>query len=262
MPSEKVRLLADDEPEPFEVVEGGRSPYVLTCDHAGRRVPRALGSLGLGEQDLSRHIAWDLGAAALARRLASALGGWLILQSYSRLVIDCNRPLTSPDSIAKKSEDTLIPGNLDVSAEQAALRASEVFEPYHARIRSELDRRRAEGLVSVLLFVHSFTPTYRGVDREWHAGVLHHRDARLALPVLDALRREPALVVGDNQPYAASALTDYGLIEHGERRGLPYVELEVRQDLLATNEGLDAWAERLARVLLLTPPELLGSAGP
>lgn len=257
-----MRLLAHDEPGPFEVVEVGRSPYLVVCDHAGRRVPRALGSLGLTEQDLERHIAWDLGAAALARRLASALDGWLILQNYSRLVIDCNRPLTSPDSIATKSEDTPIPGNRDVSAEEAALRASTFFEPYHARIRGELDRRAAEGLSSVLIFMHSFTPTFRGVDREWHAGVLHHRDVRLARPVLDALRREPGLRVGDNQPYAASALTDYGLVEHGEARGLLYVELEVRQDLLATNEGVDAWAERFARVLSLTRPALLGSAGP
>jgi len=249
-------LLAEDEPGPYEVVEGGRSPYLVVCDHAGRRVPRALGALGLTEQDLERHIAWDLGAAALSRRVASALDGWLILQNYSRLVIDCNRPLTSPDSIARRSEDTLIPGNRDVSAEEAALRASTIFTPYHQRIRTELDRRTAEGLSSVLIFMHSFTPTYRGVDRAWHAGVLHHRDARLALPVLAALRQEPALVVGDNQPYAASALTDYGLIEHGEARGLLHVELEVRQDLLATNEGLDAWAERLARVLTLTRPRL------
>jgi predicted N-formylglutamate amidohydrolase len=245
-----VTLLADDEPPPFEVVEGGAlSPYVLTCDHASRALPRALGSLGLAESDLERHIAWDIGAAALARRLREALDGWLALQNYSRLVIDSNRPLTSPDSIARRSEDTVIPGNQGVSREQAELRARSIFEPYHARIRRELDRRTSNGRATVLVFLHSFTPTFRGVARPWHAGVLYHRDDRLALPFLDGLRREPGLVVGDNEPYAASAATDYGLIEHGEGRGLPYVELEVRQDLLAEPSGVEVWAERLSRIL-------------
>jgi predicted N-formylglutamate amidohydrolase len=252
VPSDAVSLglLADDEPPPFEVVNGGpRSPYVIVCDHASRKLPRALGSLGLPARDLGRHIAWDIGAAALARRLREALDGWLILQNYSRLVIDCNRPLTSPDSIVGRSEDTVIPGNQGLSREQAALRVRGIFEPYHARIRRELDERTSRGQASVLLFVHSFTPTFRGVARAWHAGVLYHRDTRLAHPLLSALRREPDLVIGDNEPYAASALTDYGLIEHGERRGLPHVELEVRQDLLGDENGVNAWSERLARLL-------------
>jgi predicted N-formylglutamate amidohydrolase len=247
---ESSELLAADEPPPFEVVEGGvRSPYVIVCDHASRALPRALGTLGLSARELERHIAWDIGAAALARRLRKALDGWLILQNYSRLVIDCNRPLTSPDSIVSRSEDTVVPGNQGVPREQAALRVQGVFEPYHARIRRELDERASRGQASVLLFVHSFTPTFRGVARAWHAGILYHRDTRLALPLLAALRREPELVVGDNEPYAASALTDYGVIEHGERRGLPHVELEVRQDLLGDASGVDAWSERLARLL-------------
>ena len=243
-------LLAGDEPQPFEVVEGGaQSPWVLVCDHASRTLPRGLGSLGLSARDLERHIAWDIGAAALARRLRQALDGWLILQNYSRLVIDCSRPLTSPDSIAERSEDTVIPGNQGASREQAALRVEGIFEPYHARIRRELDERTSRGQASVLVFVHSFTPTFRGVARAWHAGVLYHRDTRLALPLLAALRREPDLVIGDNEPYAASALTDYGIIEHGERRGLRCVELEIRQDLLGDENGVNAWSERLARLL-------------
>ena len=245
-----MTFLADDEPSPFEVVgEGARSPYVLVCDHAGRALPRAVGSLGLAARELERHIAWDIGAAALSRELREALDGFLILQTYSRLVIDCNRPLSSPDSIAKRSEDTLIPGNHELSREQAELRARSIFEPYHARIRRELDDRASSGRASLLIFVHSFTPTFRGVARPWHAGVLYHRDTRLARPLLDALRREPGLVVGDNEPYAASVLTDYGMIEHAERRGLPYVELEVRQDLLGDSSGIRTWADRLARLL-------------
>ena len=249
MPAELV-LLAPDEPPPFEVVEGSAgSPYVLLCDHASRRVPRALAELGLPERELSRHIAWDIGAAELARRLARELGGWLILQSYSRLVIDCNRPPGHADSIARRSEDTVIFGNLELSAEQVRAREAGIFEPYHARIQQELDARAERREPSTLLFVHSFTPSYRGVSRAWHCGVLYHRDTRLALPLLDALRREPGLVVGDNEPYAASPLTDYGVIEHGEKRGLAHVELEVRQDLLLEASSQEAWAVRLARLV-------------
>jgi predicted N-formylglutamate amidohydrolase len=203
----------------------------------------------LPERELERHIAWDIGASGLARQLSKLLDAWLILQNYSRLVIDCNRPLTSPDSIATRSEDTEIPGNIGVSSAQASQRARHVFEPYHARIRAELDRRVALRNPPTLIFVHTFTPIFRGVARRWHAGVLHHRDTRIAAPLLAALRREPSLVIGDNEPYAADPRTDYGLVEHGERRGLLHVELEVRQDLVADEIGQREWAERLARLL-------------
>ncbi|MES1187138.1 MAG: N-formylglutamate amidohydrolase [Myxococcales bacterium] len=247
-------LLGEYDPAPFRVLQGSAaSPYIIVCDHAGRSVPRALGSLGLSEADLGRHIAWDLGAAALARRLGTELGAWVILQEYSRLVIDCNRPLDSPDSIVQHSEDTVVPGNLAISPEQAEARAHCIFGPYHARISRELTERATRGQASILIFLHTFTPTFRGVARPWHAGVLRHKDGRVATPLLRALRAEPDLVVGDNEPYAASEQTDYGLIEHGERRGLPHVELEVRQDLLADAQGQEAWALRLARLLREAP---------
>jgi predicted N-formylglutamate amidohydrolase len=246
-------LLGELDPAPFRVLQGSASsPFIIICDHAGRSVPRALGSLGLTGADLERHIAWDLGAAALARRLGAELGAWVILQEYSRLVIDCNRPLDSPDSIVPKSEDTVVPGNLGLSSSQAEARAQCIFGPYHARISRELSERAGRGQASILVFLHTFTPVFRGVARRWHAGVLHHQDTRLATPMLRALRAEPELIVGDNEPYAASARTDYGLVEHGERRGLLHVELEVRQDLLADAAGQAAWAERLARILLTT----------
>jgi predicted N-formylglutamate amidohydrolase len=222
---------------------------VIQCDHASNRIPRALGRLGLPESELERHIAWDIGAGAVARELARILDAWLILQNYSRLVIDCNRPLEHADSIAPRSEDTLIPGNRDVRPEHANARAASIFAPYHARIARELDERVANGTPAILVFMHSFTPTFRGVRRPWEAGVLFHRDRRLAAPLLEALRREPGLTIGENQPYAASALTDYGLVEHAERRGLLHVELEIRQDLIERASDQLEWADRLARVL-------------
>jgi predicted N-formylglutamate amidohydrolase len=243
-------LLAEDEPATFEVVRAtAASPYLIACDHAGRRLPRALGSLGLSEAALESHIAWDIGAAAVARRLAFALDAFLILQTYSRLVIDCNRPLGAATSIVESSEYTAIPGNENVSPTDAELRARAVFHPYHDRIRAEFDRRSARGQSTVYVAMHSFTPRFKGVDRPWDVGVLYNRDARLGRRVLELLRVEKNLVVGDNEPYSVSDLTDYGIVEHGERRGIPHVEIEIRQDLIADELGQIAWANRLEKVL-------------
>jgi predicted N-formylglutamate amidohydrolase len=243
-------LLDHDEPCAFEVFqEGARSPFVIVCDHAGRRLPRALGSLGLSDDELRTHIAWDIGAAGVARRLAAMLDAWLIVQTYSRLVIDCNRPLSSPDSIAPRSGGVLIPGNQTLSRAEAEARVRSVFRPYHERIRTELDRRERERQPSILLSMHTFTPSLMGSVRPWHVGVLHHRDARVADVLLELLRADPELVVGDNEPYAASDLTDFSIVEHAERRSLPYVELELRQDLVVDDSGQAIWAERLAHLL-------------
>ena len=225
------------------------SPFFLTCAHAGRLIPRALESLGLSPEQLTRHIAWDIGAAGVARRLGTLLGATTVCQRYSRLVIDCNRPLDAVDSIVLESERIPIPGNHGLQPGAAAARADEIFHPYHGEIRRALDARQTTGRPTVLVTVHSFTPSFLGVTRPWHAGVLHNRDARLAIPMLQALRAEEGLVVGDNQPYAAGELTDYSIVQHGERRGLPYVELEIRQDLIADERGQEAWAARLARLL-------------
>jgi predicted N-formylglutamate amidohydrolase len=243
-------LLEEDEPPPFEVAgHDGRSPFVVTCDHAGRRLPRSLGTLGLSESELAMHIAWDIGARGVALRLATALDAFVACQRYSRLAIDCNRPLGAVDSIATMSERTLIPGNQGVSAPEVAARAREIFHPYHEQIRGELDRRAATGRAAILVAVHSFTPVFLDVPRPWHAGVLFNRDARLATPLLRLLRAEPELVVGCNEPYAADDLCDFSVVHHGEQRGLVHVELEIRQDLIADEAGQLVWAARLARLL-------------
>jgi predicted N-formylglutamate amidohydrolase len=243
-------LLAPDEPAPFEVLEDrAGSPFLITCDHAGKRLPRALGNLGLPASELERHIAWDLGAAGLARELGRALGAFTVLQTYSRLVIDCNRRPGVPSSIAELSEDTIIFGNQALAPGEAERRARDIFEPYHQCIVQELARRSRAGQPTVLIAMHSFTPSYRGVSRPWHVGVLYNRDTRLAHALLELLRRDPALVVGDNEPYAVSDLSDYGVVEYGERPGNPHVELEIRQDLLSDAGAQAAWAERLAELL-------------
>ena len=248
--AESAALLAPDEPATFTVTHAeGRSPFFLTCDHAGKRLPHRLGRLGLPEAELERHIAWDIGAAGLSRLLADRLDAFLILQTYSRLVIDCNRAPGVPTSIVALSEHTEIPGNQGLGPAEAAVRVREIFEPYHGRIVAELDRREAAGRPTVLLAMHSFTPVFKGVARPWHVGVLYNRDPAFGRIMGELLRAEGDLVVGDNEPYAISDETDYTIPVHGEKRGLPHVEFEIRQDLIAEQDGQLAWAERLARLL-------------
>lgn len=245
-----VLLLTSDEALPVEVQgRDGPSSFFIVCDHAGRLVPRSLQALGLSDEQLATHVAWDIGAAVVARRLGAILDAPTFLQRYSRLVIDCNRPLGAADSIVARSETTDIPGNRDVGPAAAEQRAQAIFVPYHEEIRRALDRRREAGCPTVLVSLHSFTPVFLGGGRPWHIGVLYNRDPRLATPLLQALRDEGDLVVGDNEPYRAGDLTDYTIVHHGEGRGLLHVELEIRQDLIASAQGQEAWASRLARLL-------------
>jgi predicted N-formylglutamate amidohydrolase len=225
------------------------SPFLLACEHAGARIPRRLGDLGLPASDLTRHIAWDIGAGAVSCLLGEALGATTTLQTYSRLVIDCNRSPEVASSIVEVSEDTPIPGNIGLGAAERQARLGEIFTPYHDRLAALLDARAGDGRPTLLIAMHSFTPVYRGEQRRWHAGVLYNRDHRLARPLLDLLRAEGDLIVGDNEPYSVADLTDYTVPVHGERRGLPHVELEIRQDLIADTAGQRAWAMRLARLL-------------
>jgi len=243
-------LLDPGEPPAYRIFrEQGRSAYFLTCDHAGNRLPRSLGTLGLSPPELERHIAWDIGAADLARRLADALDAFLIVQTYSRLAIDCNRPPNTPSSIAPISELTPIPGNQNLGAAEVEARRREIFQPYHDRISAELDARKVLKRLTILVAVHSFTPVYKDESRPWQVGVLYNRDARLARILLELFRGESRLIVGDNQPYSVSDETDYAIPIHGERRSIPHVELEIRQDLLADESGLTAWAQRVTHAL-------------
>ena len=245
-------LLSPDEPSPVLVDHpGGSSDLLLTCDHAGRRMPRRLGQLGLPDAELERHIAYDIGARAVAERIADRLDATLIRQVYSRLVIDCNRDPSVPTSIPEVSEVTPVPGNVGLSTAQRAARRREIFEPYHQAIAAALDARAARGQATAIVSVHSFTPVFKGEARPWHAAVLYNRDARLSVILKGLLEAEAGLVIGDNEPYFVSDLTDYTIPVHAERRGLPYLELEIRQDLIATEAGQAEWAERFIRLLPL-----------
>jgi predicted N-formylglutamate amidohydrolase len=243
-------LLAADEPAPFmQTRRDGTSSFVIVVDHASARIPRQLGTLGLSASELQRHIAWDIGALAVATQVAAALDAPLVAQNYSRLVIDCNRDPTVAASIPTVSETTHIPGNAHLSDEQRLDRRRTIFDPYHACIGALLDERAAAGRPTILVAQHSMTPVFKGIGREMHAAVLYNRDRRFAGLVLEGLRRESGLSVADNQPYFVSDATDYTIPYHGEARGLPHVEIEIRQDLLLESGGQTEWATRLTRVL-------------
>lgn len=249
-------LLAPDEPSAVLVEnEHGRSPFVIVCDHASRRLPRSLGHLGLSEEELSTHIAWDIGAAQVARLIAKELDAVLFLQQYSRLVIDCNRPLGAPDSIPELTGGVVVPGNQTLGIEAVQNRVQSIFKPYHDCIAAHLKHRRPTR-PHILLSMHSFTPELYGVRRPFHAGVLYNVDRRFALPVLDMLRADATLVVGENEPYAADEKTDYSIIAHAEKNGHPYVEMEVRQDLITDRAGQQAWAERLVPIMRAAQSQL------
>ena len=241
-------LKPEDVPPVREFNAGGRSPFLLTCDHYGRLIPPVLGNLGLPESELVRHIAWDIGIAGVAEVLSKHLNAHLIVQRYSRLVIDCNRPPDAASSIPRISEATTISGNEGISREAAAMRRAQIFDPYHRRIDAIIDQRGGAGLQTVLVSLHSFTPVYAGIARPWHIGTLYHRDTHLPPQLLKLLRAEPDLVVGDNEPYAVSDETDYTIPVHGEKRNLPHVGIEIRQNEIADEAGQKLWAERMSRI--------------
>jgi predicted N-formylglutamate amidohydrolase len=243
-------LLAPDEPPPFTIESRtGRWPALLVCDHASNRIPRALARLGVPESVLQQHIAWDIGAAELVRALGARLALPAVLAGYSRLVIDCNRHLDDASSIVAESDAVPVPGNRALTPAQREARARAIFWPYHRAVDQVLGEIQSGRGVPALIAVHSFTPKMHGSFRPWHCGILWDRDPRLAVPLMDALRREPDLVVGDNQPYSGRHPADYTVDVHAENRGWPHVCIEIRQDLIASTKGVAEWTERLERAL-------------
>lgn len=245
-----MSLLAPDE-APAVTVEraAAASPFLLTCDHASNRIPRALGDLGVAAADRDRHVAWDIGALAVARGLSASLDATLVASGYSRLVIDLNRPPHRADRFPVRSEDVAVPGNVDLDADAKHAREAALFAPYHDTLTAILDARAAHGQPTLLVAIHSFTPVYSGVARPWEIALLSNRDRRVADCLMQALRREHVLNVGDNIPYRLTDDGDYGVPVHGEQRGLPHVLIELRQDTVASACGQRLWVERLTPLL-------------
>lgn len=248
--AQHISFLGPHDPAPV-LVYGGRnpnSPLLLVSDHAGQAIPAAYDGLGVTPDERARHIGWDIGIDGVGRKLADLTGALLIEQVYSRLVIDCNRAPGHPTAIVTVSDGTMVPANANLSKEEAAARTRAIFEPYHRRIGEELDRRGKAGQEIFLIALHSFTPEMEGFRRPWQCGVLHNQDPRFAHIVLELLRAD-GLTAGDNEPYELTDTSDYTIPVHGERRRIPHLEIEIRQDLIEHEAGQAEWAERLARIL-------------
>ncbi len=236
-------------PDAYEIIGPDRpGPWLVACDHASNRIPGSVngGTLGLGEAEMQRHIAWDVGAAGVSRGLAQRLGAAAILGRFSRLVVDPNRGEDDPTIIMQVYDGTIIPGNRGLSPEDRLTRLNEWYRPYHAAY-AELAARRRD---TIVVAIHSFTPRLNArAPRPWHVGILFDpRDERLSRPFIDRLHAEGDIVVGENEPYAGHLPGD-AVDRHGLIPGRPNVLIELRHDLIETPEAQDAWAVRLAPLL-------------
>jgi predicted N-formylglutamate amidohydrolase len=227
----------------------GESRFVIAVDHASALIPRRLGDLGLPPSELERHVAWDIGALDVARWISAELNAPLVAQNYSRLVIDCNRYPETETSIPRMAEYHEVPGNMGLSEAEVLARRVEIFDPYHAALRTLLDERQMANRQTVLLALHTMTDVFKGVPREMHAAVIYGLDRRFAGVMLDALRQNRELSIAENKPYSVVHGIIYTMPVHGEARGLPHVEVEIRQDLVRERAGQIDWAQRLCRAL-------------
>ncbi len=242
--TQPTRLLRAGDPAPLEIYnENGASDFFLICEHAGRRIPEALGTLGLSEQDRRRHFAWDIGARDIAVALSDLLDAPLYMQRYSRLVCDCNRKPEVASFIPENGEEVAVPGNKNVSLEERRAREDEIFWPFHKAVAGALDARKSAGRKTLLVTVHSFTPVFFGEKRPWEIGVLFNRDNVFSPAIAKWFQENTELCVGVNEPYAVGDETDYAIPMHGEKRGLPCVEFEFRNDLIPDRSAAQNWAK-------------------
>ncbi len=245
-----VGALLKGEEDPVVLVNArGDSPFVLACEHAGRRIPKTLDSLGLSQPDLTRHIAWDIGAEQVARRMSTLLRAPLVMQRYSRLVYDCNRPPDAPDAMPTVSELTTSPGNQKPSPAARLSRIESIYRPFHAALAALLDSRAAKGISSILVTIHSFTPVYKGMRRALDLGILHNHDRRFADALLAILGRINTLIVKRNQPYGPRDGVCHTLDLHAGVRGLRHAMIEIRNDLIDHDAGVRELSDKLAKVL-------------
>jgi len=224
-------------------------PVLIVCDHASRSIPANLNNLGLSEAQLLTHIAWDIGAGDVARKLGSMLGVPVVLASNSRLVVDCNRTLDDPTAFPVISDGVPVPGNVALTAADREARANAFYWPYHHAIRDQLGALEKHAPAPAIVAIHSFTPELAGIQRPWHVGALWDKDSRIAAPFMRALRERPHIMVGDNEPYSGKHPADFTLDHHAEAEGLPHLGIEIRQELIAIDSGAQYWANVLYEVL-------------
>jgi predicted N-formylglutamate amidohydrolase len=242
------------EPNPRVLRPEGKSQFVILCDHASRHIPAELDDLGLPDSELTRHIAWDIGAAGVAEALSEIFDAPAVLSAVSRLVIDCNRHLDAADLIPERSDGTMIPGNLNIPASARTLRIERWFHPYHAAVESILAERAACGAASIALSIHSMTDNLAGSRRPWQIAFSSHEDRSLVQPIINILRQSSDIEVGDNQPYSMEPAIDYSIPFHALRRNLRYLQVEFRQDQVQDSWAQARWAKRFAKALAATHP--------
>ena len=237
-------LLGPDDPPAYEILNPrGKAPVVFLCDHASNRIPLALDNLGLSEAQLQGHIAWDIGAAEVTRRLSAHFDAPAVLAGFSRLVIDCNRQLDDAESILEVSDGHPIPGNQNLTEAERALRTEACFWPYHQAAAAVIEGVETRGVTPPIIMMHSFTPAMGHAPRPWHIGILWDRDDRISSPLMHYLHTRGDLVVGDNEPYTAASPHGYSLPVHAAGHGRPNVQIELRQDLVGDEAGLARWTE-------------------
>jgi len=248
LPEANSRIAAV-EAESFAVVPGrADAGLILLCDHAGNTLPAEYGSLGLHESQFRRHIAYDIGAAAVTRAIAAALDVPAVLTRYSRLLIDPNRGADDPTLIMRLSDGAVIPGNRHLDAAERERRTARYYRPYHDAIEHVIEQCIGAGGLPSIVSIHSFTESWKGVPRPWHVGILWDRDSRLSAPMLDYFHADGGLIVGDNEPYKGSLEGDC-LWQHATSRGLPNALIEIRQDLIHEPQGQQQWAERIIALI-------------
>jgi predicted N-formylglutamate amidohydrolase len=259
-PPGEYPLIGPDEPPPVSILnEQGRAKVLLVGDHVSNLIPGALDRLGLEEQVLQQHVAYDIGTHKLLTHLSQHLDAPVVMAGYSRLVVDLNRSLEDASAFPEQSDNIPIPGNRALSREDRALRIHSFYTPYRVAIDRMLHRFRERGIVPALISIHSFTPEMAGNRRPWQVGLLWDKDPRIPVPLLKSLRAHPqGINVGDNEPYSGKHPADYTIDHHAESAGLPHVSIETRQDLISTEQGAEHWATILDEALrdILADPNL------
>ena len=248
------KIISKGEPKPYVIEnEKGGARIVVICDHASNRIPKALGTLGVSAKDRKKHIAWDVGTEHIGRYIAQKTGAVYIHASYSRLVVDLNRGEKSNECMREVYDHIQVPGNTGLSAQHKKMRLDEIYDPYHAAIDALVTKRKKGKRLPLIISIHSFTPKMDGQKRPWQIGVLWNREERLAQRLISTLiAHNPRLIVGRNEPYSLKAknVVKNTISTHAEARGLPYITLEFRQDLVNTKAKAEKWARLLLQSLL------------
>ncbi len=251
-----VSILAANEPQPFVIRNPeATAPILLVCDHASLRFPASLGTMGLDPAARRCHLALDIGVGSLTERLAGSLGVTAVLCQYSRLIVDCNRQLMDPGAFLEFGDGVVITGNRNLHQAEKDARANEIYWPYHNAIDGQIERLQSKNISPVLISLHSFTPVLNGESRTWEMGVLWDTD-RITAEIFVHDLREVGYLVGDNEPYSGKALQDFTIDHHAEKIGLPHVGIEIRQDLIHHDDGVDAIAEVMQKVIASIPARI------